>query len=1387
MRRYVLFICFVLTQQYLHAQNNQYPFSHLDITNGLSSNQVNCIFKDVNGFIWFGTNAGLNRYDGYKFKVFQHDNKDANSLPENFISHIYEGPENKMWISTPNGFSIYNSYVEKFSNNITGELSRYKVNTGQLESIRKDRDGDYWFFTNGNGVYCYHPKSKTTSVYGNSAKATGGRITVATTDIAEDKNNFIWLINNDGAIQKLDKKTNKIVFRSALLSEASKYKTQSYSCTFGHGDNLWIFANSSPDGIYCYNVAKNSMAYFSKDAPVNRLNSNVINNIVLGDDNKIWAGTDHGGINIIDESTFKVQYLLKKDDDIKSLRGNSIQIYKDSTGFIWAGTYKEGVSYYHKGIIQFPIIRHYASDNTSLPYEDVNCFAEDAKGNLWIGTNGGGIIYFNRASNIYTEYKHDPTNPNSLSNDIIVSVFIDRNQKLWIGTYFGGMDRFDGNKFTHYRHNDKISSSISDDRVYSIAEDGAHNMWVGTFAGGLNIYDPKTDGFQHPNYPMSSAYTSILFKDRENNMWIGRDKGIDVVESATNMVRHFGYQPRNHNNLIANDVNNIMQDSRGLIWIATKDGLSVLNSKTNLFINIFAYKDLPSHDILNVLEDKNGRMWLSTSNGLACIQLYGPATNFTYHVYKYDEFDGLQGREFNQNASFKTREGEMIFGGAHGFNLFDPATINNNTPTPKLVLTDFQLFNKSVAVGDTINGKVVLSRSIAQTHSMVLNHNQNVFSIEFAATDFFNPNKIRYQYMLEDFDKGWLTSPTDSRKATYTNLDAGDYVFKVRAANINQPGTFSLITLNIKVLPPFWKTPVAYALYFAMAFGLLLYIRHRGILKIKREFLVKQDKLEVERKIEQEREEARRMHELDLMKIKFFTNVSHEFRTPLSLIISPIDGLIKQNENPDQKHQLSLIKRNGKRLLNLVNQLLDFRKMEFNELKLSLKKGDIISFINEVSSSFTDIAQQKNIKFVFESEVETLTTRFDHDKMERVLFNLLSNAFKFTPPGGHISVLINLINSDAEASDQQLLEIKVMDTGIGIPAEKHERIFDRFFQDNMPESLLNQGSGIGLSITWEFIKMHNGDIKVESEPGYGSCFIIQLPVGVEGNHPVADAPQYADEESPVVHDVDVLGSNKKPVVLLVEDNDDLRFYLKDNLKQHFHIIEAVNGKDGWQKALAIHPNLVVSDVSMPEMNGMELCKKIKADARTAHIPIILLTALTEEDDQLAGLEVGANDFITKPFNFEILLSRINNLLLLQKTIKKTYQKQTEIQAQQIEIVSEDDKFLKNVLSCIENNITNPNFSVEELSRQVSMSRVSLYKRLLTLTGKTPVDCIRTIRLKRAVQLLEKSKLSIAIVAYEVGFNNPTYFAKVFREEYGMLPSEYITEMRKKEKDAVHTV
>ncbi|MHA4895746.1 hybrid sensor histidine kinase/response regulator transcription factor [Pedobacter sp. PWIIR3] len=1377
---YLLCIWVYSIPTYLFAQNNtNYQFSHLDITNGLSDNQVNCVYKDKKGFMWFGTTSGLNRYDGNKFKVFKRDAKDPNSLAENHVMSVAEGPGDKLWVFTHSNISIYDPIVERFSNDIPAALAHFNIPTSPITRVKKDRQGEFWFATDKKGLYRYNPKSKRTVFYSAAKKSVAVLHSNQVIDIVTSQPGSVWLIYSDGTIEQLDTKANQIISRYDGLAKSLYNKPRNFIMIMDNKQNLWVCSDEGPIGVYCYKTRSNTLVHYSKDTPTGKLNSNVITSIIQTDDDKIWVGSDHGGINVIDPATNQVSYILSRADDAKSLSGNSLYLYKDNTGIIWAGTFKQGVNYYHRGIMQFPLYKQLTTNPKSLPFEDVNTFEEDEKRNLWIGTNGGGLIYFNRATNTYTQYKHDPNNPNSLASDIIVRLFIDKQKKLWIATYFGGLDCYDGKTFTHYRHNKNDPNSLTDDRVYTIIEDVRGELWVGTFSGGLNVFDPGINGFRHPKNPGKSEYTSYIYEDRQQNKWIGRDRGVDVI-LKNGKVRSYLSDPKNPNSLVGNDVNTITEDRKGLIWIGTKDGLSILNTRTNKFLNIEEGVNLPANNVSNIVEDFSGRMWVSTTNGLSSILLTEVNGKYKVDINNYNELDGLQGRAFNLYSAKRLRSGELVFGGLNGFNLFDPQTLNIFKPKPNLQFTDLKLFNKSVVAGDSTNGKGILTKAFSETKEITLQHDQNVFDIEFAACDYFNPDKTKLEYKLEGFDNAWITVAGNERKATYTNLDGGDYTFKVRIKDPNQIQKGE-ISMNITVLPPFFKSPLAYVSYAILFICGLLYIRHRGIRKLKHEFESTQASLEVERKIAEERAEARRMHQLDLMKIKFFTNVSHEFRTPLSLILLPIDNLIKSINNPDQYKQLVTIKTNGKRLLNLVNQLLDFRKMEYNELKINRKQGDIIKFIKEVSASFMDIAQQKQIEFLMESDADGYVTKFDHDKIERILFNLLSNAFKFTPSGGQITVIVNLLHA-ANLEDKNHLEIKVIDTGIGIAAENQSKVFDRFFQDDMPESLLNQGSGIGLSITKEFVKMHGGSIDLESEPNYGSCFTVTLPVEppcdvIEPSIAAVEEPKVATQ-IPAKATPKLPGTSKKATILLIEDNDDLRFYLKDNLKNSFHIIEAVNGKDGWQKALSMHPKLIVSDISMPEMNGIELCRKIKADPRTATIPVILLTALTTEEDQLAGAASGANDYVLKPFNFEILLSKIHNALQMQQTLKTTYQKQIEVRAEDIHIVSEDEKFLKNAFELIEQNITEVNFSVEELSKLLNLSRVSLYKKLLTLTGKTPVDCIRTVRLKRAVQLLQKSQLSISNIAYEVGFNNPTYFAKVFKEEYGQLPSEYINEFRK---------
>nr|WP_294945040.1 hybrid sensor histidine kinase/response regulator transcription factor [uncultured Mucilaginibacter sp.] len=1367
-----LFFLVLFITARLYAQNNEFQFSKLDITNGLSHNQVNCVFKDSKGFMWFGTLSGLNKYDGYRFKVFKHITGDTTSLNDDFILTISEGPEGKLWIETRNGYNIYDPQTERFSHDAGGFLRSIGIPSQNLTAVKKDRKGNFWFLNSVTGVYKYTSVTKATTHISNKPGDRQSIYSNTVSDLATDNKGNIWLVYNKGILERVNPITYKVNYRKTLAGISANLSS-SYRVFIDNQDDIWAYVPNYSLGVYYLNSGLNSFRHVDKDTGHGGLNTNVVTSLIQDDKNRIWIATDHGGVNILNKLDFRLKYLLNREDDNKTVGQNSIiLLYRDNTGIIWAGTYKRGVSYYHESIIKFPLYTHHLSDPASLSFSDVNKFIEDKYGNLWLGTNGGGLVYFNRKNGSFKKYMHDAANINSLTNNIIVSMYLDHEQKLWIGTYFGGLDVFDGKNFKHYRHNDADSTTISEDRIWSIIEDSDQNMWVGTLAGGLNLFNRKTGKFSHfiptpgSSNSIHSNYITSLMEDKRKNLWIVTAFGVDVLNRKTGQFSHYIHDDKDPHSVANNNTNNILEDSRGLIWVSSRGGISIFDPEKGSFTNLTHKEGLPDNTVIDIREDNSRHIWASTQNGLSSITINDKALPRKFSFVNYNEKDGLQGREFTPHSSYKTRSGELIFGGGNGFNIFNPADLHSSRHVPELALTDLQVFNKSVSVGEKIYGDVILPKAISYMKSIELKYNENVFSIEFAALNYFDPDKVKFEYMMQGFDRNWIAADNLSRKAPYTNLDAGDYTFKVRASNTGFWNSKEL-TLHVTILPPWWKTSIAYILYALAFISALFYIRREGIKKLRTKFL-----------LEKEREETQRLHELDLMKIKFFTNVSHEFRTPLSLIMAPVDKIVKQVKDPDVKNQLLLVNRNAKRLLNLVNQLLDFRKMEYQELKLHKRTGDIVSFIRELSYSFTDVAEQKGIDFVFDTEVEEFYTSFDHDKIERILFNLLSNAYKFTHAGGQVSVLLNLRNTGDDADTQ--LEIKIIDTGIGIGNDKIGKIFQPFFQSDIPGSMLNQGSGIGLSITKEFVRLHQGEIVVESEPNQGSCFTVLLPLQRLDKKVFTDAPvllpHMRDEPVDLAEKKDKRTKDnrdtKKPTVLLVEDNDDFRFYLKDNLKDFFDILEADNGKKGWQKALAQHPNLVVSDITMPEMNGIDLCLKIKGDKRTSHIPVILLTAIAGEEQQLKGLETGASDYMTKPFNFEILVSKIRNILSQQEYMRKTYQKQVDASPTEMQVESPDELFIKKVLILIDNNIANPNFSVEELSNEMFVSRYTLYKKILQMTGKTPNELVRQMRLKRAAQLLETGHLTISQICHKVGFKSQKYFVRTFKAEFNSIPSRY---------------
>ncbi len=1328
-----------------------YSFSRLTIRNGLSSNQVNSFYKDPQGFLWIGTMSGLNRYDGYQFRVFTHDSRDTNTISDDYISRILEGPENKLWIDTRNGLNIFDPLTEKFSRNPAAHFQRGGMNITTLTDLKKDRRGNYWFLGDRQLLY--------------RQNAAGGPATLIHRSLYQqdemaafdfDSKGHCQVLHRNGTVTIINAETGRIIQSYRLPGQIFNGVQASFLFFIDRQDQLWITGSGgSPTSVLWYDPVTTAARYLDRENATYRLNSNLVISIQQDDNGNMWFATDHGGVNIFNKKTGVVQYILHDDDQSTSLSQNSINTaFKDDKGIIWLGTYKQGISFYHENIVKFPLMRRRLSDPQSLPFDDVNKFVEDKNGNVWIGTNGGGLIYFNRKTNRFQQFWHEPDNDNSISNNVIVSLFIDRDDKLWIGSYYGGLDCYSNGKFTHFRHDPANPYSISDNRVWEIYEDRKGELWVGTMYG-LNRFDRASHRFNRvssyrPN-SIASDYICAFAEDASGSLWIGTDNGIDLIDTLQR-VTHYGAASSGLSN---NNILSLLVDSRGLIWAGTRDGLNVFDQATGKFRSFHMRDGLPGNTVLNILEDRQHRLWISTNNGLAVLQVNNNKQGVSFRAISYDQSDGLQGTEFNENAALRLSTGELIFGGANGFNIFDPATIRPGGLAAPVVLTQLQLFNKPVGIGEQIGNRVLLAQSISHTNRIDLKHNENMLSLEFASLNYSNPEKVRYAYLLEGFNKEWVYTTGAMRRAVYTNLDPGTYVFRVRAANEEGVWGEARALLTIHIRSPFWKTPLAFMLYVLVA-GLILVFARKLLL----------DRAHMRFEVAQQRKEAERIQQLDALKTKFFTNVSHEFRTPLSLILSPLDKIIRKSGDADQKKQLQLVQRNAKRLLNLVNQLLDFRKMEVQQFRLHPTREDIISFIQDITTSFSDISEKRNILLEFRANVASLSMMFDRDKLEKILFNLLSNAFKYTPGGGNVTV--EVLYSAGENAE---LELHVRDTGIGIQPDMKEKIFERFYQLDVPGSIQGTGSGIGLVITKEFVKLHGGRIEVESEPEKGTDFIVFLPVHDEVPEPGMKDEVLLQPLAPVhlngeQEDVD------KSTILLVEDNEDFRFYLKDNLKQFYNVIEAMNGKLGWEKAKEHQPDLVVSDIMMPLMNGIELSRKIKSDPRTSHIPVVLLTAMTNDETELEGFRAGINDYISKPFTFEILASRIRNLLALREQIRKRFVEQVDIRPADVAATPVDEIFIKEAFDAVERNMDNPDFSVEDLSRDLHMSRVALYKKILSVTGKTPIEFIRIMRLKRAAQMLQGDSRTIAEIAYAVGYNNPKIFSRYFKEEFGQTPTQY---------------
>ncbi|GGH72633.1 hybrid sensor histidine kinase/response regulator [Filimonas zeae] len=1400
-RLFLLFLLVVGNAESFARQDSLH-FINFSSKDGLPSDNINVILKDRWGYMWFGTDDGLARYDGSHFTIYSHNPADTTSIRSNSILELYEDAKGTLWIGTHKGLSQYNRSKDAFINSpVTRGAS--------VRTICADHAGNLWL-GGYSGLFRYTPATQHSRYYRFEDSAQTHLTAGMFLSLYEDSRQRLWVGSNEGLYQ-YELATDAFRLHTGGASPAAARQLAIKSISEDRKGNIWF--GTIDGGINVLPAGSNTFYNYSTNAPAGKaLCSNRIYKVTHDADGRVWVGTEKG-LDILYPATGMVEHVTGNARNQYSLQGSSVRtIYIDAKGIYWVGAFQSGVNKYDRNLTAFHLVRSNPFDPYGLSAPKVTSFAPGADGTVYIGTDAGGLNLFNIRTGLFTRIP--------IGRQPLTVLALERVQhELWIGTYMQGiyvLNTLSG-AVRHYSADDGVSGLVSDE-VFCLHKDRQGNVWIGTNGKGVQVYVPGKRVFVAMKDYISGAtgdkaadksFIRDIQEDAEGRIWIAAPgRGVDMYDPVARTFRMYGrWQTKD---LPVDEVQTLLPGKAGVIWAGTGGrGLLRLDYKKDSFAVYTAREGLANNVIARILADSAGTLWLSTNKGISA---FDPVT-LTCKNFTAD--NGLQQSAFARGSGLVTSDGNFFFGGLNGFNYFAPASLHYNHHIPAVVFTGLKVDNNEVVPGE----HSAISTNIAIAQEIRLKYKQN-FSVGFTVLDFTSPNECRYQYQLQGFDKSW-NAIGSGKTAVFTNLDPGEYTLLVKAYSPNSNWVTQPASIKIFIKPPLWRTGYAWAAYLLLAACILWGIRYRGIQRLHRKYAAEQERRRVRQLIEEERKEAERQRAFDEVKIKFLTNLSHEFRTPLSLIAGPVQALLEDEADPARKSQLSMVRRNTRRLLNLVNQLLDFRNPEAQELRLHQEPGDIVSFLQEAAESFRDLADRRHIRFHFHTDLQTWYTQFDKDKMERVLFNLLGNAFKFTGENGVVTLHLQ------PQPDNAGITFTVTDNGIGMTEEEQRHIFDRFYQGETRPDIMNQGSGIGLSITRDFVQLHGGTVAVHSAHGKGSTFTVKLPLqqqqpvtpaqstpaapqqqeepastGLQHSGtpapsqqpvlpnalmqqaptPTTETVQPAEQVAPAADTAQLpelnIPEGERLTVLLVEDSEDYRSFLKSQLSRYYKVVEAADGREGWQKALQCHPQVIVSDINMPHIDGITLSKKIRGDKRTAHIPIILLTALTGDANQLQGLQTGASDYLTKPFSPGILVVKIRNLATLNQRLKDTYTKRVEVGTQPAQVESENEKLLVKVTRYIEEHIEDENLSVEQLAKHLFMSRATLYNKLMELTGETPVEYIRSVRLGKAAALLETSDMRVAEIGYAVGFVTPNYFARAFKAKYQMSPTEYIAQKRK---------
>lgn len=1338
MKRFaILIIGIFLGGQLAAAAAPRYLFRQIDSNSGLPDNNVRNMLMLPSGLMCIQTSTMLNLYDGaasqsYAFNPIRIPYQEYAGL-----SYLYYDSRHRLWLTNRDHTWRFDLSRRQFEYD-TGKLpAPCDLGQERIESFFLAADGDYWIISDAGRLWHCDP---VTGVARSLEKPEALRSPLIMTQAGR----IVWMLSLDGTLARYDTTLDRFtgLFRG-IVTTAPALSSRMEMVADADGD-LWILFDRE---LVRYDVATGTPERI-RVVPLGT--DDVYTSIAIDGSDNLWIGSAKSGVSILDAQTRAVRNLPW----IELTNGRRIdhntdisKIYVDPNDGVWIATLTEGVFYWHKDIFRLQTVNNATLERGRMPDESVKCLVEEPDGRILLGTIKGLLRYDPRTGRISVPYPE-------LSDELCISLYRDCRDRIWLGTFHHGAYCIDRGRIRRYFHASMPSVDVSYHEatpnlncVRSFYEDRAGDFWVCVY-GGLGRFDPVSGSIRllredHPEVSRFMLTRGVC--EVGEQLLVTSDNGRYLYDPRRDQVTFDAADPEQYV-----PCNQAAVDARGMVWLASSDGLHVTAPDGEKY-RLTMREGLPSDNILGIAVDDLGNVWAATFSHLSRIKPIREGDRMTFAVSSYGAADGMTAGALFQHALAVGADGRLYAGGAHGFSIVDPSSLYQQSHNPRPVISSLRIFDRPVEVGAEYDGRCILPCELDQVGHIDLRHNETFLTFGFSNLNYTNPSHTVYRYKLENFDKEWTEiHARGTGSATYTLLEPGDYVFLVTAADNDTDWSRTCARVAFTIRPPFWKSSAALVFYTL----LVLLMAVLGVW-----YTIRRLRRRAARRRHEER--LRQKEEMDQMKFRFFTNISHELRTPLSLIILPLESIIRRTADDSPfRSQLLTIHRHASQLLSLVNHLLDFRKLEMHGERLNLTQGDIVQFVEGLVDTFSDAAREKEIDLAFDNRMAHSYMAFDATQFYKIVNNLLSNALKFTPKGG--SVVVRLTQPG-----EQLMRLEVADTGVGIAEKDRAHIFERFYQSAQHGQ--PQGSGIGLCLVKQYAEMHGGQVGVESEAGRGSTFRVEIPMTLRApenprmeEEPATEAPVAVADEG-----------RQRCRLLIVEDNADFRSYVAAELAAEFDVQQAADGEEGLRKAHKHHPDIIVCDVMMPRMDGFELCKRLKNDIETSHIPIILLTARADDQVRREGYEAGADAYISKPFNMEVLLARIRNLVEERRRRIRSFSSEADISPSQITVTPLDRKLIDRIMEHVERNIGNPNYSVEELSSDVAMHRMNLYRKLQSITGMTPSEFLRTMRLKRAAQLLAQDQaLSVVEVSELVGFNTPKYFTRYFREMFGCTPSQY---------------